>query len=65
MRTGEAGRAVILLVDETQLKINADTDLRLSSVKAPTTLFQRVAATAGHSQESVLAVSKEIGRAHV
>ena len=58
IRTGEAGRAVILLVDETQLKINGDTDLRLSSVKAPTTLFQRVAQTAGSSQESVLAVSK-------
>ena len=58
VRTGDAGRAVILLVDETQLKINADTDLRLSSVKAPTTLFQRVADTAGRSQESVMAVSK-------
>ena len=58
VRTGDAGRAVILLVDETQLKINADTDLRLTSVKAPTTLFQRVAQTAGRSQESVMAVSK-------
>lgn len=58
VRTGDQSRAVLLLVDETQLKINSNTELQLSSVRNASTLFRRVALAASHSQESVLFVSR-------
>jgi Tfp pilus assembly protein PilF len=58
MRTGNEGRAVLLLADETQLKVNANTELQLANVRDASTLFKRVALAASGSQESVLNVSR-------
>src|SRR5579862_8683503 len=58
IRTGADGRAVLLLVDETQLKINSNTELQLTGVRSATTLFKRVALSANRSQESVLSVAQ-------
>ena len=58
VRTGDQSRLVLLLADETQLKVNANTELQLANVRDSSTLVQRIALAAGRSQESVLNVSK-------
>ncbi len=58
VRTGADSRAVLLLVDETQLKVNSNTAIQLTGVRAATTLFQRVALAANRSQESVISVAQ-------
>jgi tetratricopeptide (TPR) repeat protein len=58
VRTGVQGRAVLLLADETQLKVNANTELQLINVRDASTLFKRVALAASGSQESVLNLSR-------
>ncbi len=58
VRTGDQSRAVLLLADETQLKVNANTELQLANVRDASTLFKRVALAASSSQESVLNISK-------
>lgn len=58
VRTGDQSRAVLLLIDETQLKINANSELQLAGVRGPSTIFTRLAAAANRSQESVLNLSK-------
>jgi hypothetical protein len=54
VRTGDQSRAVLLLADETQLKINANTELQLVNVRDASTLLKRIALSANTSQESVL-----------
>ena len=58
VRTGDQSRAVLLLADETQLKVNANTELQLANVRDTSTLVKRVALAASSSQESVLNIAK-------
>lgn len=58
IRTGDRSRAALLLADETQIKINSNTELRLTGVRDSSTLFHRVSLAASHSQESVLSLSQ-------
>lgn len=57
VRTGERSRAALLLVDETQLKVNANTELRLTEARHTSNLITRVTAAAV-SDQSILNVSR-------
>jgi hypothetical protein len=57
IRTGDQSRAVLLMLDETQLKLNSNTELQLIGVRdASNTVLRRVATAASRSQESVLGI---------
>src|SRR5262245_4920448 len=54
IRTGDQSRAVLLLADETQLKINSNSVVQLSQVRRSSTLLGRVTQAAGQSDQSIL-----------
>lgn len=61
VRTMRKSRAVLLLADETQLKLNANSYLELKAVRRSSTLLTRIRRSATSSQESVLNIGR--GRA--
>ena len=61
VRTMRKSRAVLLLADETQLKLNANSYLELKAVRRSSNLLTRIRRSASSSQESVLNVVR--GRA--
>ncbi len=57
VRTGPQSRAVILLADETQLKLNANTQLQLAAVRQSSNLLVRVAQAGARADQSILNLS--------
>ncbi|HEV8131947.1 MAG TPA: TonB-dependent receptor [Acidobacteriota bacterium] len=57
VRTGPQSRAVILLADETQLKLNANTQLQLQAVRQTSNLLVRVAQAGARADQSILNLS--------
>src|SRR5262245_11576702 len=58
IRTGAQSRAVLLLADETQLKINTNSIVELKSVRQSSTLLGRVAQAAAGADQSILNLSR-------
>ncbi|MBI3939851.1 MAG: FecR domain-containing protein [Acidobacteria bacterium] len=54
IRTGSQSRAAILLADETQLKLNANTQLQLTAVRQTSNLLVRVAQAGARADQSIL-----------
>ncbi|MBI2822976.1 MAG: TonB-dependent receptor, partial [Acidobacteria bacterium] len=54
VRTGPQSRAVILLADETQLKLNANTQLQLAAVRQSSNLLVRVAQAGARADQTIL-----------
>ncbi len=53
IRTGAQSRAVILLADETQIKLNSNSQMVIREVRQASNLLTRVAATAARDQSSL------------
>lgn len=58
IRTGDQSRAVILLADETQIKINSNSELTLRAVRQTSSLLVRVAQAAAQQDQSALNLLK-------
>ncbi|HEY2931729.1 MAG TPA: tetratricopeptide repeat protein [Acidobacteriota bacterium] len=54
LRTGRQSRAVVLLADETQLKLNANTQLQLNAVRQTSNLLVRLALSGARADQSIL-----------
>ncbi|MFQ5739486.1 MAG: TonB-dependent receptor domain-containing protein [Acidobacteriota bacterium] len=54
VRTGARSRAAILLADETQLKLGANSDLQLREVRASSNLLQRIGKVAAGARQSII-----------
>ncbi len=63
VRTLPQSRAVLLLADETQLKLNENTEMRLQSANRSSTLISRVAAVGDRADQSILNLGS--GRVYV
>ena len=61
IRTGAKSRVALLLADETQVKLSANSELELRQVRQSSNLLARLAATAARADQSVINVGK--GRA--
>ena len=57
VRTGAQSRAAILLADETQLKLSANTQLQLAVVRQSSNLLVRVAQAGARADQSILNIS--------
>lgn len=58
IRTGDQSRAVILLADETQIKINSNSQLTLRDVRQTSSLLVRVAQVAARQDQSSMNLIK-------
>jgi len=58
IRTGDQSRAVLLLADETQLKINSNSIVHLNAVKQSSNLLARVVQSGTQSDQSILNLSR-------
>jgi len=56
IRTYQQSRAAVLLSDETQLKLNANTELQIRSSNRSSSLISRIAASGARSEQSILNV---------
>jgi len=54
IRTFQQSRAVLLLADETQLKLNANTSLVLQSANRSSSLISRISAAGARSEQSIM-----------
>jgi tetratricopeptide (TPR) repeat protein len=59
IRTGPQSRAVVLLADETQIKLNASSELVIKEVRQASNLFTRVVAQAAKDQSTLSLVKGE------
>lgn len=57
VRTGAQSRAAILLADETQLKLNSNSQLQLAAVRQTSNLLVRVAQQGARADQSILNLS--------
>ena len=58
IRTGDQSRAVVLLADETQIKINSNSELTLRAVRQTSSLLVRVTQAAAQQDQSALNLLK-------
>ncbi len=59
IRTGQQSRAVILLADETQIKLNSGSELTIKEVRQASNLLTRVVAQAARDQSSLSLIKGE------